>query len=193
MDTIYSTLNISPWILITVLVLITALLLFYQHKHPHYTPPAEGKFKRIPLNVVAILIGLLGIIAWVVSAMNGRNFGFGISIPSANVIQYFFTGQQRDFNWGSVFVAGILIGSMISARIRGEFVLTLPPEGITAVKRLVGGIFLGIGATLAGGCTVTNSLVATAYFSWQGWISTFTIMMGVWFVSYFVKTTQCKI
>jgi len=193
MDTIYSTFNISPWSLIAVLVLITTLLLCYQRKHPRYSPPAEGKFKRIPLNVVAILIGLLGIVAWVASAMNGRNFGFGISVPSANVIQYFVTGQQRYFNWGSVFVAGILIGSMISARIRGEFSLTLPLDGITAVKRLVGGFFLGIGATLAGGCTVTNSLVATAYFSWQGWISTFAIMVGVWFVSYFVKTTQCKI
>ena len=193
MDTIYDTFNISPWVLIIVLVSITALLLFYQHKHPRYIPPAEGKFKRIPLNVVAILIGLLGIIAWVFSAMNGRNFGFGISVPSANVIQYFVTGQQRYFNWGSVFVVGILIGSMLSAKIRGEFALTLPLDGITAVKRLVGGFFLGIGATLAGGCTVTNSLVATAYFSWQGWISTFAIMIGVWFVSYFVRTTQCKI
>ncbi|MCS3430103.1 YeeE/YedE family protein [Klebsiella sp. BIGb0407] len=193
MDTIYGTFNISPWALIAVFVVVTALLLFYQHRHPRYTPPAEGKFKRIPLNIVAILIGLLGIVAWVVSAHYGRNFGFGISVPSANVIQYLVTGQQRYFNWGSVFVVGILIGSMISAKIRGEFALTIPPDGITAVKRLVGGVFLGIGATLAGGCTVTNSLVATAYFSWQGWISTFAIMIGVWFVSYFVKNTQCKI
>lgn len=193
MDTIYRTFNISPWLLVALLVLVTALLLFYQYKHPRYSPAAEGRFKRIPLNIVAILIGLLGIIAWVVSAINGRNFGFGISVPSANVIQYFVTGQQRYFNWGSVFVTGILIGSTISAKIRGEFALTLPPDGITAVKRLVGGVLLGIGATLAGGCTVTNSLVATAYFSWQGWISTFAIMVGVWFVSYFVKTTQCKI
>ncbi|WP_300001634.1 YeeE/YedE family protein [uncultured Cedecea sp.] len=193
MDTLYSTFDVSPWMLIAILILITAWLLLYQHKHPRYIPPAEGKFKRIPLNVTAILIGLLGIIAWVVSAAYGRNFGFGISVPSANVIQYFVTGQQRYFNWGSVFVAGILIGSMISAKIRGEFTLALPPDGITAVKRLVGGAFLGIGATLAGGCTVTNSLVATAYFSWQGWISTFAIMAGVWLVSYFVKPTQCNI
>lgn len=193
MDTIYNTFNISPWILVAVLVLITVLLLFYQHKHPRYIPPAEGKYKRIPLNIVAILIGLLGIIAWVFSAMNGRNFGFGIAVPSANVIQYFITGQQRYFNWGSVFVVGIFIGSMLSAKIRGEFSLTVPLDGITAVKRLAGGFFLGIGATLAGGCTVTNSLVSTAYFSWQGWISTFAIMLGVWFVSYFIRTSQCKI
>ena len=193
MNTIYSTFAISPWLLIAVLVLIIIFLLYFQHKHPRYTPPPEGKFKRIPLNIVACLIGVLGIIAWVVSAENGRNFGFGISVPSANVIQYFVTGQQRYFNWGSVFVVGILIGSMISAKIRGEFELKLPPDGKTAVKRLIGGVFLGIGATLAGGCTVTNSLVATAYFSWQGWISTFAIMIGVWLASYFIKTAQCKI
>lgn len=193
MDTIDSTLGISPWILIAVLLVLTALLLWYQHKHPRYIPPAEGRYKRIPLNVTAVLIGVLGIVAWLVSASYGRNFGFGISVPSANVIQYLVTGQQRYFNWGSVFVVGILIGSACSAKVRGEFALTVPPDGITAVKRLLGGVFLGLGATLAGGCTVTNSLVATAYFSWQGWISTFAIMIGVWSFSYFVKTAQCKL
>ncbi|OBU11229.1 YeeE/YedE family protein [Morganella psychrotolerans] len=192
-DTIYKTLNISPWFLVAVLIIITVGLLIYQHRHPRYSPPSSGKFKRLPLNLTAVLIGILGIIAWYFSAESGRNFGFGISVPSANVIQYLVTGQQRYFNWGMLFVIGIFAGSMISAKIRGEFTLTLPPDGKTVVKRLTGGIVMGIGATLAGGCTVTNSLVATAYFSWQGWISTLTIMAGVWITSYFIRPSQCRI
>lgn len=192
-DTIDKTLSISPWYLVAVLIIVTIGLLIYQHRHPRYSPPPLGKYKQLPLNLTAVLIGILGIIAWYLSAENGRNFGFGISVPSANVVQYLVTGQQRYLNWGTLFVIGILAGSMISAKLRGEFALTLPPDGKTVVKRLMGGVVMGIGATLAGGCTVTNSLVATAYFSWQGWISTFMVMAGVWLTSYFIRPTQCRI
>ena len=193
LDTIYSTFDISPWFLVVMLIVITVTLLIYQHFHPRYCPPPLGKFKNLSLNLTGFLIGLLGVIAWFLSAESGRNFGYGVSVPSANVIQYLVTGQQRYFNWGSLFVIGIFVGSMISAKVRGEFELKLPLDGKTVIKRLIGGVALGIGATLAGGCTVTNSLVATAYFSWQGWIATFAIMIGVWVTSYFIKPTQCKI
>ena len=192
-DTIDKTLNISPWYLVAILIIVTIGLLIYQHRHPRYSPPPLGKYKQLPLNLTAVFIGILGIIAWYLSAESGRNFGFGISVPSANVVQYLVTGQQRYLNWGTLFVIGILAGSMISAKLRGEFALTLPPDGKTVVKRLMGGVVMGIGATLAGGCTVTNSLVATAYFSWQGWISTFMVMAGVWLTSYFIRPTQCRI
>jgi len=45
---------------------------------------------------------------------------------------------------------------------------------------------MGFGASLAAGCTIGNGLVQTALFSWQGWISLFFIMVGVWIASYFV-------
>ncbi|MEM8445011.1 hypothetical protein Q4R95_16835 [Morganella morganii] len=35
--------------------------------------------------------------------------------------------------------------------------------------------------------------MATAYFSWQGWISTFMIMAGVWITSYFFRSGQCRL
>lgn len=192
-DTIYKTLDISPWFLVAFLIILTAGLLIYQHYHPRYTPPSQGRFNYLPLNITGMLIGILGIIAWVFSAEAGRNFGYGVAVPSGNVIQYLITAQQRYFNWGTLFVIGIFAGSMISAVIRKEFRLRLPPDGITVVKRLIGGIVMGAGATLAGGCTVTNSLVATAYFSWQGWISTFMIMAGVWITSYFFRSGQCRL
>lgn len=131
--------------------------------------------------------------AWYLSAQTGRNFGFGIAVPSANVVQYLVTGQQRYFNWSSLFVIGILIRAMIIAKIRGELQLTFPPDSQTVFKRLIGGILMAIRASLAGGCTVTNSLVATAYFSWQGWLATVMIIIGLWISSAIFKPTQCKI
>lgn len=38
---------------------------------------------------------------------------------------------------------------------------------------------MGVGAALAGGCTIGNSLVQTALFSWQGWIALLFTFLGV--------------
>ena len=42
----------------------------------------------------------------------------------------------------------------------------------------LGGILMGIGATLAGGCSIGNGLVETAFFSWQGWVSLPLMILG---------------
>lgn len=69
-------------------------LLIYQHYNPRYTPPSQGRFNYLPLNITGVLIGILGIIAWVFSAEAGRNFGYGVAVPSGNVIQYLITGHE---------------------------------------------------------------------------------------------------
>ena len=127
----------------------------------------------------ALLIGLLGVVAWYFSSKTGRNFGYGISVPSANVVQYLVIGQQRYLNWGSLFVLGIPLGSFLMAKLSGDFNLRIP-QPKEALRRILGGVLMGLGAALAGGCTVTNSLVATAYFSWQGWLATGFILLGCW-------------
>ena len=181
-DNVYLTLGISPWWLVGLLGIITLILFLRREK----VEPTENlsifdrTFKRSWNPYLgALLIGLLGILAWYLSAQTGRNYGYGISVPSANVVQYVVIGQQRYLNWGSLFVLGIPLGSFLMAKISGDFKLRMP-EPKEALRRILGGVVMGLGAALAGGCTVTNSLVATAYFSWQGWIATGFILLGCW-------------
>lgn len=179
-DNIHTTFGISPWILVALLLITTTVLVWYQLKQPqlthvHFNPLLTGS-----------LIGFLAIAAWYFSAQTGRNYGFGIAVPSANVVQYLVTGQQRYLNWGSLFVLGILLGSWLSAKLSGEIKLRVP-EPQDFLRRIVGGVIMGLGAALAGGCTVTNALVATAYFSWQGWIATIMIFFGSWIATQIFK------
>ena len=44
---------------------------------------------------------------------------------------------------------------------------------------LVTGGGSGIGASIAGGCTIGNSLVQSALFSWQGWLAFLFTFLGV--------------
>jgi hypothetical protein len=86
-------------------------------------------------------------------------------------------------------VIGIVIGSFISAVLSGEFNLSLIPvtdfESILnqnilgrVFSAFVGGIFLGFGARLAGGCTSGHGISGTFQLSIASWISLIGFFVG---------------
>lgn len=195
---IHETLGISPWWCVAALVVMCAGLLWRARRQATSSPSATGdaaeaveaaETGRYPLGIAA-LIGLLGVLAWWLSWQSGRNYGYGVAVPTANVLQYLVTGQSRYLNWGSLFVLGILPGAFFSAWLRGQFRWRVPPVE-QVPQRILGGVLMGVGATLAGGCTITNTLVATAYFSWQGWLATLMILLGCWLALRLLRTPSC--
>ncbi len=177
----YTYFKISPYILISILFIVSLLMIKIFQTHISKKTLIGG-----------FLIGILGIVAWYFSSQHGRDFGFGISIPTANIIEYITTGQKRYLNWGSIFVLGIFTGSFLSAFFSKTFHLN-SPQPLEMLKKIFGGFFMGIGAYLGGGCTITNTLVATAYFSAQAWIWTIVMMISAYATSMFFKSTSCKI
>lgn len=128
--------------------------------------------------VAGALVGVIGIIAWPLSAATGRNYGLGITGPTANLNNYIVTGQAEFFDWGVLLVLGILVGSFIAAKLSSEFRVRVP-DAATVGRSIIGGVLMGIGASLANGCTVGNGMVETALFSYQGWIGLAAIAGGV--------------
>ncbi|XXQ68327.1 YeeE/YedE family protein [Neisseriaceae bacterium B1] len=192
--TIYQTLGISPWILVAILCAVTG---FFVYRHlskptpkmatlkPKKTGIAHILFeKRWHPFVSAVLVGVIAILAWVWSVPTGREFGLGITSPSANIAQYLVTGEAKYLNWGVFLVLGILSGSFIAAKLSNEFRFRVPDVN-TLLKSALGGVLMGIGASLAGGCSIGNGLVETAFFSWQGWLSLPIMIVGTWVAAYF--------
>ena len=179
---IYLTLGISPWWLVGAMICATLGLFFVCRKHLH----------KSKLYLTATALGVLGVVAWVASAWSGRNYGFGISVPTMHLFQYLTTGQQRYLNWGTLFVLGIFIGSFISAKAYKEFEWRAL-NGMDFLRSVCGGVLMGVGAYLAGGCTATNALVATAYFSWQGWIAMTAMIVGCVIGSSFFRVKHCEL
>lgn len=130
----------------------------------------------------AVVVGALGVIAWPLSAATGRNDGLGITTPSANLFTGLVTGESARFDWGVMLVLGILVGAFIAARASGEFRLRVP-DATQAARSVVGGVFMGVGAAWAGGCTVGNGMVQTSLFSYQGWVALLFIALGVGFAA----------
>lgn len=127
----------------------------------------------------ALIVGLLGVLAWPLSAATGRNSGLGITTPSSDVARFFTTGDLERINWGTLLVLGLLAGSFIAAKASGEFRVRVPDA--TQAKRSVGGgTMMGVGAVMAGGCNVGNGMVQTSLFSYQGWVALLFIAVGIW-------------
>lgn len=192
--TIYGSFGISPWYLVVALVGVTVWVV-YRHLSRPQPKIASLKPKKTGLAhvlfekrwhpfVTAILVGLIALAAWPLSVATGRNFGLGITGPSANLMQYWVMGDTQFLNWGVYLVLGILLGSFIAAKASNEFRVRVP-DTTTVLRSAAGGAIMGIGASLAGGCSIGNGLVETAFFSWQGWLSLPIMILGTWTAAYF--------
>lgn len=194
-NSIPATFGMSVWPFIVLLVAITVFLVVRHLRKPKvFIPTLKPKRKGLahllfekrwhPF-VTAILIGLIALLAWPLSADTGRNFGLGVTTPSANILQYLVTGDDGFINWGVFLVLGIFVGSFAAAKASKEFRFRAP-DAKTAVTSFGGGLLMGFGASWAGGCSIGNGLVMTAMMTWQGWISLVFMILGTWTASYFV-------
>ena len=194
-STITQTFNIPPYIAIFILVAITGLLVFRYLKKTSSIKIPRMKAKRTGIAhllfearwhpfISAIIIGVIALLAWPSSLSDGRIGGLGISGPSAQLFSLVTEGNLKFFNWAGFLLIGIFVGSFIAAKGSREFKFRHP--GFPVIfKSLIGGLFMGVGSGLAGGCMLGNTLVNTAWFSWQGWVFIPCIILGSWIVSYF--------
>ncbi|MFC7375284.1 YeeE/YedE family protein [Brachybacterium sp. GCM10030267] len=142
--------------------------------------------------VGAVLLGLIAIAAWVLSTASGRNGGLGITTPSAKIVTFLTTGDITLVDWSVMLVLGILVGSFLAARLSGEFRWRVP-DAPTMLRSAGGGVAMGIGAALAGGCTIGNALVETSLFSYQGWVSLAAMVIGTWAAAWFFIVRPQKV
>ncbi|WP_151640423.1 YeeE/YedE thiosulfate transporter family protein [Corynebacterium sp. 11A] len=193
--------NIATWVLALGLSVVTAVLVWHYCSTTTQQPTRAVRTDTprltrvlsapIPLYRAAVLVGLIGVVAWPLSAAAGRNDGLGITGPSKNVMNYLVTGDSAFLDWGALLVLGILLGSIIAASLSGEFRVRVP-DGRTAVASLAGGVLMGVGASWAGGCTVGNGMVQTSLFSYQGWVALLFTTLGVWLAAKFYLTSPTQ-
>jgi uncharacterized membrane protein YedE/YeeE len=101
-----------------------------------------------------VAIGVLGALAWPLSSLGARDFGMAV-IPGT--VGVFAEPLRRFLTWDVLFVLGIPVGAFIAARASGPVSVSKVSAG-DAGKRFAGGFGLGVGASLAAGCTVGHGL-----------------------------------
>jgi uncharacterized membrane protein YedE/YeeE len=100
----------------------------------------------------------------------------------------YYQKKTPEVDWGVMLVIGIVIGAFISSMLSGDFkLMPIPLMWKTEISSsflvrflasIVGGMFLGIGARWAGGCTSGHGISGTSMLSVISWVATIGFFIG---------------
>lgn len=182
-------------------VLVTRLIQARRNPPPIGTPPsAKGAARALrgswPLAAGALALALLGAGvllvsggAWgvtsafslwgsrVVEALGGDPAGWTFWQQPGNA-EMFDGAVLSDKT--SLTDLGIMLGAAVAASLGGVWTLHRRVPARTAVAAVLGGVLMGVGARLAGGCNIGAYLAGIASGSLHGWIWGAAALLGTW-------------
>lgn len=148
--------------------------------------------RRIDVMPYAIGAGI-GILSWIVFVVVNNPLGIttaigqlsgGVAIPfigpDAVARNSYWAKNALKLDYGTLFLAGTLIGGAISALLAGSWKIEKVPEvwarrfGASPMKRYIaafaGGVIVMFGARLANGCTSGNGISGGLQLALSGWV-----------------------
>src|SRR5574337_208754 len=168
-------LGVSPWMLVATFVAAGGWWLLKS--------PSGGYQRGWSWARSGIAIGLIATAAWPISTLTGREYGLSMTEPIRTISGYLFTGETDRLTWGSFMWVGVIAGAYAAARSHGEFAWRAP-----GAQRLLqafgGGVLMGIGAGIAGGCNIGHGLTGVPLFALSSMTATLSIIVGVWTGAY---------
>jgi len=126
-----------------------------------------------------VLVGVLGWIGYVLSGISGRNYGLGGQGGVKGVFELLTKGEFSGSTWLIFMVLGLVVGSAVSARMRGALKLR-SADPATLLIALLGGALVGVGAAIGRGCFIGNSVSGIAVLSLHSIIFTVATIVGNW-------------
>jgi hypothetical protein len=158
------------WVFIGLALGLIALLL----RRPLTTPGAPAHWSW-PATGAAV--GALGVLAWLTGAPAGWRWGLSITGPSRSLAEAGLLAASDSFHWGTLMLLGIPLGTWASARLLGPTAWR-SPDGRELPRRFAGGLAMGIGGTVAGGCNIGNAMTGLSVLSVHSAIATLGIAVG---------------
>jgi uncharacterized protein len=189
--TLASILNMQYWVLALIIAIVAGAIWFLiarKNSDDDLVTDTSVPFFKRTWNwlVTGIGIGIVGIIAFPISAAAGRNYPLGITagwIQWVKVLILRIEGQS--VNWIAAMVLGIVIGALIAALLSGEFKIRFPKWGMLG-QAFLGGLIMGFGAVTSGGCNVTHILSGIPQLSIGSMLAAIAIALGAWVTAYLI-------
>jgi uncharacterized membrane protein YedE/YeeE len=130
-----------------------------------------------------ILIGLVGIVAFPLSAAAERNYPLGITAGWIGIVKKILDFSNVSLGWISWLIIGTVVGALIASLIAGEFKFRVPKGGML-VQTLIGGLLMGFGAVCSGGCNIGHLLSGVPQLSLGSMLAGLSIILGAWLTAY---------
>ena len=129
--------------------------------------------------ITGTAIGIIAVLAWVLGAMEYRDYGLSFTQPLRSWGQFLLRGDAGGLNTASFIILAVPVGAFAAALQAGEFRMSLPePRRFTL--QFVGGMLMGGGASVAGGCNIGHGITGVSTFSLGSIFATLVTMLSVW-------------
>ncbi len=129
-----------------------------------------------------LLIGLVGIAAYPLSAAAGRNYPLGITAGWIGIVKRILS-PENTLGWLSWLIIGIIVGAFIAAIIAKEFKFRVPKAGVM-LQTFAGGLLMGFGAVTSGGCNIGHLLSGVPQLALGSILAGISIILGSWLTAY---------
>jgi uncharacterized membrane protein YedE/YeeE len=147
------------------------------------------------------LVGIaIGVLSWISFLLSDKPLGCSTAFAeTAGMIEILFKGAataQKPYyrkippgvDWQWMLVLGVIIGAFLSAKLSGQFRCDWVPAHWQAavatspaarwIGALIGGMFMGLGARWAGGCTSGHGISGTLQLAVSGWLAAISFFVA---------------
>ena len=98
--------------------------------------------------------------------------------PSADTLMGLINERSLPLSFGSGLVPGVFIGALVMAFLAGEARIQRFEPDIPMERYLSGGVLMGFGSMLAGGCAVGAGMSGGSIFALTAWLALFSMWGG---------------
>lgn len=98
--------------------------------------------------------------------------------PSADTLMGLVNERRLPLSFGSGLVPGVFLGALVMALTTNEARIQRFEPDIPMERYLVGGVLMGFGSMLAGGCAVGAGMSGGAVFALTAWLALFSMWIG---------------
>lgn len=181
-----------PYYLLALAIAIVAIVAWVLLAKPFSLENAAARTKAAKVKgashgwgwmTTGIVIGLIAIVAFPLSAAAGRNYPLGITDGWLGIVKAVLFGEA--LGWGSMLIIGIILGALVAAVINREFRFRIPSLGML-VQVFIGGLLMGFGAVCSGGCNIGHVLSGVPQLSIGSITAGVAIVAGAWLTSYLI-------
>jgi len=124
--------------------------------------------------------------AWLLAVGGGANYTYGTSRIPSTLITELTEGGQDWVWWFAIGLVSLVPGAFLAAKTSGT--LWIRGETMRRYAELAaGGLVMGIGAGIAGGCNLGHGLVGVPLLSMGSITTVVSMAIGVWLANWAIK------
>lgn len=146
-----------------------------------------GRIQRLPFSELAAasLVGVAVFAGWAATFAIAQVSFEVIAVqsvtftgPSTDTLMALVTAPDVIPSFGLGLVPGVFIGALLTAVIKGEARIQRFEADTPMERYLVGGVLMGFGSMLAGGCAVGAGMAGGSIMALTAWVAVFCMWLG---------------